>query len=66
MEAAFSVAVWDADASKRIFRLRFSFKNRKYDKTHRYYLVVLDEKTGMETFRQEVIMDLAFADDFGF
>ena len=56
----------DADASKRIFRLRFSFKNRKYDKTHRYYLVVLDEKTGMEIFRQEVIMDLAFADDFGF
>ena len=56
----------DADASKRIFRLRFSFKNRKYDRTHRYYLVIQDEKTGMETFRQEVIMDLAFADDFGF
>lgn len=56
----------DTDASRRIFRLRFSFKNRKYDKTHRYYLVVLDEKTGMEAFRQEVIMDLAFADDFGF
>ena len=56
----------DTDASKRIFRLRFSFKNRKYDRTHRYYLVIQDEKTGMETFRQEVIMDLAFADDFGF
>lgn len=56
----------DPDASKRIFRLRFSFKNQKYDRNHKYYLVAIDDKTNLEVLRREVIMDLAFADDFGF
>lgn len=56
----------DADASKRIFRLRFSFKNQKYDQDHKYYLIAIDDKTNLEVLRREVIMDLAFADDFGF
>lgn len=55
----------DADASKRMFRLQFSFKNQKYDKSHKYYLVATDENN-REVLRREVIMDLAFADDFGF
>ena len=55
----------DADASKRMFRLRFSFKNQKYDKSHKYYLVATDENN-REVLRREVMMDLAFADDFGF
>lgn len=55
----------DPDASKRIFRLRFSFKNRKYDRNHKYYLVAIDYNN-CEVLRREVIMDLAFADDFGF
>ena len=56
----------DADATKRIFRMRFTFKNKKYDKNKPYYLVAYDETTGLESFRHPVIMDLAFADDFGF
>ena len=56
----------DADPQKRIFRMRFTFKNKKYDKYKQYYLVVYDEATGIEAFRHPVIMDLAFADDFGF
>ena len=56
----------DADANKRIFRMRFTFKNKKYDKNKPYYLVAYDETTGLESFRHPVIMDLAFADDFGF
>ena len=56
----------DADPQKRIFRMRFTFKNKKYDKNKQYYLVVYDDATGIETFRHPVIMDLAFADDFGF
>lgn len=56
----------DADPQKRIFRMRFTFKNRKYDKNKQYYLVVYDENTGLEAFRHPVIMDMAFADDFGF
>ena len=32
------------NAQKRIFRMRFTFKNKKYDKNKQYYLVVYDEK----------------------
>ena len=56
----------DNDAQKRIVRLRFTFKNKKYDKDKQYYLVVYDDATGLEAFRHPVIMDIAFADDFGF
>lgn len=56
----------DEDASKRVFRLKFTFKNKKYDKNRKYYLVAYDEKNALEVIRHEVQMDLAFADDFGF
>lgn len=56
----------DKDASKRIFRLRFNFKNKQYDKNRKYYLVAYDEKDELEVIRHEVKMDLAFVDDFGF
>ncbi|NCC01266.1 MAG: BREX-1 system phosphatase PglZ type A [Clostridia bacterium] len=56
----------DQDTVKRIFRLRFSFKNKKYDKTQKYYLVAYDDKNDFEVLRHEIIMDIAFADDFGF
>lgn len=56
----------ESDPQKRIFRMRFTFKNKKYDKNKQYYLVVYDDATGIEAFRHPVIMDLAFADDFGF
>ena len=56
----------DVDPQKRIFRMRFTFKNKKYDKNKQYYLAVYDETTGLEAFRHPVIMDMAFADDFGF
>lgn len=56
----------EEEAAKRVFRLKFSFKNQAYDKTKQYYLIAVDDKTGMETFRREVIMDLAFAGNFGF
>ena len=44
--------------------MKFQFKDRRYDKDKRYYLVVLDENTGEEIFRHSVIMDLGFADEF--
>lgn len=56
----------DSDASKRIFRLKFNFKNKQYDKNRKYYLVAYDEKNSLEVIRHEVQMDLAFVDDFGF
>ena len=56
----------EPDSSKRIFRMKFSFKNKKYNKDRQYYLVVTDDSTGVELFRHPVIMDLTFGDDFGF
>ena len=56
----------DKDTVKRIFRLRFSFKNKKYNKSQKYYLVAYDDKNDLEVLRHEIIMDIAFADDFGF
>lgn len=56
----------DEEATKRVFKLKFTFKNQKYDKRKKYYLVAVDDKTNLETLRREVIMDLAFAGDFGF
>ena len=56
----------DKDTAKRIFRLRFAFKNKKYDKSQKYYLVAYDDKNNIEAIRHEIIMDIAFADDFGF
>lgn len=54
------------ETQKRMFRLRFTFKNRKYDRDQKYYLVAYDAATGLEIFRHLVLMDLAFTDDFGF
>lgn len=56
----------DKETVKRMFRLRFSFKNKKYDKSHKYYLVAYDDKNDLEVLRHEIMMDIAFADDFGF
>jgi uncharacterized protein (TIGR02687 family) len=55
----------EPDSQKRIFRMRFNFKNQKYDRAKNYYLVVSDANTDIELFRHEVVMDIAFADDFG-
>ncbi|MBP2637790.1 MAG: hypothetical protein H6Q72_3697 [Firmicutes bacterium] len=56
----------DVDPQKRIFRLRFTFKNRQYDKSKKYCLVAYDIKNDLEMLRHDVVMDIAFANDFGF
>lgn len=56
----------DSETIKRTFRLKFSFKNRQYGIGEKYYLVAFDEKNDLEVLRHEVVMDIAFADDFGF
>lgn len=50
----------DEDVQKRLFRMRFTFKNKKYDKDRKYYLVAYDGSNEAEVFRHEVIMDLFF------
>ena len=56
----------EPEARKRIFRMKFQFKDKKYHKDKQYFLVVCDADSGFETFRHQVIMDLMFADDYGF
>ena len=56
----------DKDTTKRMFRLRFSFKNKQYNRSQKYYLVAYDEKNDIEVLRHEIIMDIALADDYGF
>ncbi|MDD6881031.1 MAG: BREX-1 system phosphatase PglZ type A [Firmicutes bacterium] len=56
----------DKDTVKRVFRLRFSFKNKKYSKAQKYYLVAFDDNNALEVLRHEIIMDIAFADEFDF
>ncbi len=56
----------DENVQKRLFRMRFTFKNKKYDKESKCYLVAYDESNDVEVFRHEVIMDLAFSDNFWF
>lgn len=56
----------EVTAQKRIFRMKFQFKDKKYDKSKQYFLVVYDDNTGLEVFRHPMFIDLAFTDDFGF
>lgn len=56
----------EPNAQKRIFRMKFQFKDKKYDPDKQYYLVVYDENARLESFRHPIIMDLPFTDDFGF
>lgn len=56
----------DENTANRVFRLRFNFKNKKYEKSQKYYLVACDESLGLEILRREIVMDIAFADEFDF
>ncbi len=53
----------EQEVQKRLFRIRFTFKNKNYDKSEKYYLVAYDEHNHAELFRHQVIMDIAFMDD---
>jgi len=52
----------------RSFREKFVLKNRKYDKTKKYYLVMEDEEETVEKIYERIpfIIDIAISDDFGF
>ena len=63
-EISFFADSRETDTQKRIFHMKFQFKDKRYDKDKKYYLVVLDESTGEESFRHMVIMDLVFEDVF--
>jgi len=51
----------------RIFHEKFTFKNRTYNKNEKYYLVLVDvNDERIEISRHEFMIDIAFANDYGF
>ena len=42
----------EEESAKRIFRMRFTFKNQEYDKDKPYFLIAKDENTGVDIVRQ--------------
>jgi uncharacterized protein (TIGR02687 family) len=59
----------DEESAKRLIKLKFTFKNKRYDNSEKYYLVAfLEPKKEYQepVFKRQFIMDIAFADDFGF
>ena len=54
------------ESAKRIFNLKFNLKNQRYTRDKTYFLVVENWDSGAQVLRHEVIIDIAFADDFGF
>ena len=54
------------DPRDRMFSLRFDIKKKTYDKNKKYYLKVLNDKTGTTVMERQIIIDLPFTEDFGF
>ena len=65
-EILFEADSRDEKPGNRIFTLSFDIKRKAYSNEHKYFLKVINEKTGAETMSRQVIMDLPFTDDFGF
>lgn len=56
----------EEDVQKRLFRMRFTFKNKNYDQNRHYYLVAYDMVNDVEAFRHEVVMDVMVGNGFEF
>ena len=54
------------DPKDRMFRLRFDIKRKTYSNDRKYYLKIINDKTGKPILEKQVIMDLPFTDNFGF
>lgn len=56
----------DDDPRGRMFSLRFDIKKKTYDRNRKYFLKIVNDRTGTVAMEQQVIMDLPFTEDFGF
>lgn len=56
----------NTEVKDRFFKEKFVFKNIDYDKEKNYYLVIVDEETGIEQQRIRFIIDIAIINNFGF
>lgn len=59
--------ITETDARKRTFREKFTLKSKQYNRKEKYYLKLVDANDEKNVLQQyEFIVDIAFADDFGF
>lgn len=56
----------NTEVKDRFFREKFVFKNKAYDKNKPYYLVIIDEETGIEHTRIKFYIDIAIVSNFDF
>ena len=56
----------EGETKKRIRKFKFTLKNQKYSKNEDYYLIVKDKESEIEEIREKMMIDVLFADDFGF
>lgn len=54
----------ELDENQNTFKEKFVFKNQKYEKTDKFYLIIANEVT--EIYKKQVILDFALVDDYGF
>ena len=56
----------NTEVKDRFFREKFVFKNKKYDKNEPYYLVIIDEETGIIKDKIKFYIDIAIVNNFDF
>ena len=56
----------NTEVKDRFFKEKFVFKNIEYDRTKPYYLVIIDEETGIEANRVKFYIDIAIVNNFDF
>ena len=56
----------NTEVKDRFFREKFVFKNIKYDKYEPYYLVIIDEETGIIKDKIKFYIDIAIVNNFDF
>lgn len=56
----------NTEVKDRFFREKFVFKNIKYDKNEPYYLVIIDEETGIIKDKIKFYIDIAIVNNFDF
>ena len=56
----------NTEVKDRFFREKFVFKNIKYDRNEPYYLVIIDEETGIVKDKIKFYIDIAIVNNFDF
>lgn len=56
----------DTEVKERFFKEKFVFKNIQYDRNKPYFLVIIDEETGIEATRVKFYIDIAIINNFDF